>query len=193
MCCSKGLDVRLYLQRFWQVDENGDDDDDDDGQEGTSGAVKLYLQQMSQLLLLTVIWLSLQLTNYLAGKHLYLTTYHSFTFVFVYSILLYLYLYLYLHLRIHLFYTFVLVFDQISFLYFCPCLHLSKYTVFDAPYFRKGHSHNFTCWRQTNASESKSKYVAQTQTRVVAFNICDKDLKSPNTWMHCALSVYIRR
>ena len=69
-----------------KYDDNDDhnNDDDDDGHEGTSGAVKLYLQQMSQLLLLTVIWLSLHLTNYLAGKHLYLTRYHSCTFVFVF-------------------------------------------------------------------------------------------------------------
>ena len=181
MCCSEGLDVKLYLQQSWQDADSDDDngDDDDDGHEGTSGAVKLYLQQMSQLLLLTVIWLSLHLTNYLARQ----------TFVF----------------------------DEISFLHFCICilvytfsiyfciciwpniifvllslLHLSKHTVLDAPYFRKGHSHSFT-WRQTNASESKSKYVAQTQTRIVAFNICDKDLKSSNICIHCALVVYIMR
>ena len=53
-----------------KYDDNDDhnNDDDDDGHEGTSGAVKLYLQQMSQLLLLTVIWLSLHLTNYLARQ-----------------------------------------------------------------------------------------------------------------------------
>ena len=112
------------------------------------------------------------------GKHLYLTRYHSCTFVFV--------------------------FEDIPFLYFCICiwpnnifvllslLHLSKHAVLDALYFRKGHSHSFT-WRQTNASESKSKYVAQTQTRIVAFNICDKDLKSSNICIHCALVVYIMR
>ena len=78
-------------------DDHNNDDDDDDGHEGTSGAVKLYLQQMSQLLLLTVIWLSLHLTNYLARQTFVFDEISFLHFcicilVYVFFILLYLYL-----------------------------------------------------------------------------------------------------
>ena len=147
MCCSEGLDVKIYLQQLWQDDDgDGDNGDDDNGQEGTSGAVKLYLQQMSQLLLLTVIWLSLQLTNYLAGKHLYLTRYHSCTFVFVFQYTYFLYF------RICIWPNIIFVLLSL--------LHQSKYTVLDAPYFRKGHLATFSLvgGKQTPQSPNQSMW-----------------------------------
>ena len=153
MCCSEGLDVKIYLQQLWQDDDgDGDNGDDDNGQEGTSGAVKLYLQQMSQdddgddhdgqerghrgp-------------SNYICSKcrsccsspssgcHCNLLIIWPANICIWRDIILAL---LSLYFSLYVFYTSVFVFEQISFLYFCPCLHLSKYTVLGAPYFRKGH------------------------------------------------------
>ena len=86
---------------------------------------------------------------------------------------------LYLYFSLYVFYTSVFVFEQISFLYFCPCLHLSKYTVLDAPYFRKGHlaTVSLVGGKQTPQSPNQSMWHK----------------RKHNIWMLCALLVYILR